>query len=250
MVPAAFLFAQLLSSSQSLDMIDERYSVETKKRIATYMLCFVKGAYDRRRDTGSPEAHMKDAKAACRNAYDSVVAGVVKDSEGSSDATSAAIKARSFLDKMDAGAIIGPPAPVRLAQLPVEQLVGEWRNGNGGPLAIEMSVHFTDDGSLVGVLKPGFESAAGVFGSWKVTSDGTKQAVFQASFADGRLVKYDRIPSSPAEMDFINPGDPSVQRFDLVNEDNELLIRLVTPDSGTQLRFHREVGPARGIKGD
>ena len=28
-------------------MIDERYSVETKKRIATYMLCFVKGAYDR-----------------------------------------------------------------------------------------------------------------------------------------------------------------------------------------------------------
>ncbi|MEP7007998.1 MAG: hypothetical protein ABI810_18600 [Sphingomonas bacterium] len=246
MVLAALLFAQLLSQSQPFDIFDERYSVETKKRFETYLLCFAKGAYDRRSGAGSPEAHMKDAKAACRNEYDNAVAAVVKDLEGSSDATSAAIKARSFLDKMDAGAIIGPPAPPRLAQLPVEQLVGEWRNGNGGPLAIDMSVHFTDDGSLVGILKPGAESAAGVFRSWKVTSDGTKQAAFQASFADGRLVKYDRIPSFAGEMDFINPGDPSVQRFDLVHEDNELLIRWVTPDSGTQLRFHREFGAAPG----
>ncbi|MEO8373874.1 MAG: hypothetical protein ABI471_01525 [Sphingomonas bacterium] len=246
MVPAALLFAQLLAQPQPLDIFDARYSVETKKQVERYMLCFVKGAYDRRRDTGSPEAHMKEAKAACRNEYDSAVAGVVKDLEGSSDASSAAIKARSFLDKMDAGAIIGPPAPARLAQLPVEQLVGEWRNGNGGPLAIDMSVHFTDDGSLVGVLKPGSESVRDAFKSWKVTSDGTKQAVFEASFADGRLVKYNRIPSFPGEMDFTNPGDPSVQRFDLVLEDNELLIRWVTPDSGTQLRFHREFGAAPG----
>ena len=239
--------AQLLAQPQPpLDILDESYSLETKKGVERYMLCFVKGAYDRRRGAGSPEAHMKEAKAACRNEYDSAATALAKDLKGSSDATSAATKARSLLDRMDAGAIIGPPAPVRLSQLPVEQLVGEWRNGNGGPLDINMSVHFTDDGSLVGVLKPGYEDAAGALRSWKVTSDGTKQAVFQASFANGRLVKYTRIPSFQSEMDFINPGDASVQRFDLVNEDNELLLRWVTPDSGTQLRFHRQVGAAPG----
>ena len=148
---------------------------------------------------------------------------------------------------MDARAVVGPPAPAKLAQLPVSHLVGEWRLG-GGAMAVVMTVHFTDDGSLVGTLDSDFEFAAGLR-TWKVTSDGTKNALLHASFADKRLVQYNRIPSFPTEVDFINATNPNVQRFDLVIEDDDLLIRVVTPDGGTQLRFRRQIGTSRGKKG-
>lgn len=238
MILAVFLLAQSLSQSPPIDIIGGTYSVDTKERYEAYLLCFAKGAYDRRQSAGSPEAHMREAKAACRKEYDSFVASVVKDSEGSSDATSAAIKARSFLDAMDAGAIIGPPAPAKLAHLPVERLVGAWAMGRG-PLAVDMNVQFADDGSLVGILSSGFESAVKELKSWKITSDGTKGAVFHATFADGRVVKYNSIPSFPGEMNFINPADPAIQRYDLTIHDNDVLFRLVTPDAGSQLRFRR-----------
>ena len=184
---------------------------------------------------------MRQAKAACRGEYDSFVAGVVRDSKGSPDADSAASKARAFLDEIDAGVVIGPPAPAKLAHLPVERFVGAWRLGRG-PLAVDLKVRFTESGSLVGI----FETALNPhrLKSWKIMSDGTKHAVLHASFADGRIVKYDRIPSFPGEIDFINSADPAIQRFALTVEDNDLLIRLVAPEHGTQLRFSRQIDTA------
>jgi hypothetical protein len=237
-----FLAALLLSALSRGDPIDpfsESYSTETKKHYEAYLICFAKGAYDRRLSPGSAEAHMREAKAACRKEYDAFVDGVVKDLKGSSDATTAAAKARSFLDEMDARAIVGPPAPTKLAQLPVEQFIGSWRMGNG-PLTVDMNVQSSDDGSMVGTLTPG-PLSAGELKSWTVTSDGTKQAVLHATFVDLRSVEYHTIPSFPSEMDFINPADPKVQRIDLTVEDGNLLLRLVTRGGGAQLRFHRQV---------
>jgi hypothetical protein len=249
MILAALLMLGGISQAPAIDILDDAYSVETKKRYEEYVRCFATAAYDRRQAAGSPEAHMREAKAACRREYDSFVAGVVKDLATSSDATSAAIRARAFLDEMDARAVMGPPAPAKLAQLPVERLIGVWRMG-GGPLAVDMNVRFADDGSLVGTLKSDFKLEADGLRSWKVTSDGTKQAVFHAAFADGRVVNYVRVPSFPGEMDFINSADPAIQRFDLLMEDNDLLIRWVTPEAGTQLRFRRQTGAAQGNERD
>jgi len=249
MILATLLLAEIVSQSQPLNIFEERYSAESKNRYEAYVMCFARGAYDRRQDAGSPEAHMKAAQAVCGKEYDSFVESVVKDSESSSDAASAAVKARSLLDAMDARALIGPPAPTVLAQLPVERLTGDWRLGSG-PLAIDMRVSFREDGSLFGILKSDFDKWAGGLNSWRVTSDGTKNATFHAYFAGKKEVRYDRIPSSPSEMNFINAADPSIQRFDLVMEDNDLLIRWVEPDGGGTLRFRRQVGPAQGAKKD
>lgn len=233
-----FLAALLLSAlpqSDPIDPLSESYSIETKKHYEAYLVCFAKGAYDRRLSPGSAEAHMREAKAACSKEYGTFVDGVVKDLKGSSDATTAAAKARSFLDEMDARAIVGPPAPAKLAQLPVAQFIGDWRMGNG-PLAVDMRVQFSDDGSIVGTLTPGSFLAGGLK-SWTVTSDGTKQAVLHATFVDLRSVEYHTIPSFPSEIDFVNPADPKVQRIDLTVEDGQLLLRLVTPGGGAQSRF-------------
>src|SRR5579862_3435064 len=138
MVLAALLLAAV-SQSEPINLFDESLSVQTKQQYEAYLLCFAYGVYDRRRNAGSPEAHIREAKAACRKDYDGFVAGVVKDSRGSPDSGSAAARARSFLDEMDARAVIGPPAPAKLANLPVEQFVGHWRVG-GGPLALDMDV--------------------------------------------------------------------------------------------------------------
>ena len=236
-----FLAALLLSAlaqGDPIDLLSGPYSIETKKHYEAYLICFAKGSYDRRLSPGSSEAHMREAKAACRKEYDAFVDRVVKDLKGSSDATTAAAKARAFLDEMDAAAIVGPPAPAKLAQLPVEKFIGDWQMGNG-PSAVDMNVQFSDDGSMVGTLTPG-PLSVGDLKSWTVTSDGTKQAVLHATFVDLRSVEYHTIPSFPSEMDFINPADPKVQRIDLTVEGGNLLLRVVTPGGGAQLRFHRQ----------
>ena len=226
------------------------YSVETKSRFEAYLLCFARGAYDRRNDPRSPEARMQEAKAACRTEYDSFVAGVVADSEGLSDAATAEAGARALLDEMDArAAAIGPAPPAALAQLPVAQLVGGWRMGNG-PLAVQMNVRFADDGSLLAILSPAWEFTADGLQAWRVVGDGTEKAVLHASFGDGRVVRFEQIPSFPSEMNFINPADPSVQRIDLATQDDDLLIRLVTNGGGTQLRFRRDLGTEPGAAPD
>lgn len=241
MIFALLLLAQAPSQSQLIDILSDRYSVQTKERFEAYVLCFAKGAYDRRRAEGSSEAQMRETKAACRAEYDSFVAGVVKDSEGSSDAASATMNAHALLDRLDDPVLFGPPPPANLAKLPVERLIGDWRLG-GGPLAIDMKIQFADDGSLAAILKPDTETTARGLRGWKVTSDGTKEAVFLASFADGSVAKYQRVPSFPSEMNFINAAEVTIQRFDLAIENNDLILRMVTPDGGTQLRFRRQIG--------
>ena len=109
-------------------------------------------------------------------------------------------------------------------------------------MAVEMTVQFSDDGYLVGTLKPSPVLPSGLQ-RWNVSSNGTKHAVLHAFFADMGPVEYHAIPSFPSEMDFINPADPKVQRIDLTIEDGDLLVRLVTPDTGEQYRFRRQAAP-------
>lgn len=249
MILAAFLLAGSLSHPEPVDIMGGSYSMETVRRYHSYVICFVRGAQDRRSDAGSPEANMQAAKAACRTQYDSFVAGVVKDSAGVSDAASAAAGARALLDAMDARVVIGPPPPAQLAQLPVAAMVGAWRLG-GGPLAVDMNIRFDADGSLVGTLTPPQDYTAEGLANWKIVSGGTNQAVLHASFAGRRVVRFERIPSFPREMDFINPADPAIQRFDLAIEDEDLLIHLVTKGGGQQLRFRRNLETAAGAARD
>ncbi|MGV3769001.1 MAG: hypothetical protein ACO1NM_03105 [Sphingobium phenoxybenzoativorans] len=249
MILAALLLVQALSQSPPLNIFDERYSTETKKQYEAYTLCLAKEAYDRRQDAGSPEQHVEAAKAACQKEYALFVERVVEDSKDSPDATSAATDARFLLDRLDARVITSPPAPTKLAQLPVEKLIGDWRLGNGS-LAVDMTIRFTEDGAMVGTLKSDFEEWAGGLSSWKVEGDGTRRAIFHASFVDKRRVSYNGIPSSPSEMNFINTTDPMVQRFDLVREDDDLLIRWVSSEGGGTLRFRRQMGTAPGAAND
>lgn len=245
MILKAIIFAGSLSHPEPIDIMNEPYSAETMRQYVDYVNCFARGVHDRRSNAGSPEAHMREAKAGCRTEYDSLVASMVRDSEGVSDATPTAARARAFLDEMDARAVIGPPAPAALAQLPVERLVGNWRLG-GGPLAVHMTVRFEGDGSLVGILDPPQEYRADGLERWRIVGDGTRQAVLHASFGDGRVVRFDRIPSFPGEMHFINSADATVQRIDLAIEDSDLLIRLTQADTGEQLRFRRHLETAAG----
>jgi hypothetical protein len=239
MILAAFLLAQ--SQAPAIDILGARSSVQTRKHYEAYVLCFAREAYNRRKSAGSAEAHVREAKAACRKEYDSVIEGVVKDSAGTPDAASAAINTRLVLDEMDVRIlpVMGPPAPARLKNLPVEQLVGRWRSG-GGQLGAEMDVHFTEDGALVGILTSDPDSLQAGLKSWKITSDGTKDATFHAFFANGKAADYQRIPSFPGELDFINAAEKSIQRFDLTIKDGDLILGMVAPGLGTQLRFRRQ----------
>jgi hypothetical protein len=47
-------------------------------------------------------------------------------------------------------------------------------------------------------------------------------------------------------MNFINAAEVAIQRFDLAIEDNDLILRMVTPDGGTRLRFRRQIGSTPG----
>jgi hypothetical protein len=246
MILTAIIVAGGLAHSEPINIMNEPYSAETLRQYEAYVNCFARGVFDRRSNAGSPEAHMREAKAACRTEYDGLVASMVRDSEGVSDATSATATARAFLDEMDARAVIGPPAPAALAQLPVERLVGSWRLGRG-PLAVHMTVRFEGDGSLVGILNPPREYTANGLERWRIVGDGTRQAVLHASFDDGRVVRFDRIPSFPGEMNFVNSADASVQRIDLTMQDDDLLIRLTKTDTGEQLRFSRDLGTAADV---
>lgn len=245
MILTVIILAGGLSQAEPIDIMSDPYSPETMRQYEAYVVCFARGVHDRRSDAGSPVAHMREAKAGCRTQYDSLVASMVRDLGGVLDAASAAARARAFLDEMDARAVIGPPAPAALAQLPVERLTGSWRLGRGS-LAVQMTVRFEGDGSLVGILNPPRDYSANGLERWRVVSDGTRQAVLYASFGGGRVVRFERIPSFPGEMHFINPADSAVQRIDLVMDDDDLLIRVSKTDTGEQLRFSRDLGTAAG----
>ena len=159
MILTAVLFAASLSDPQPVDIMSEAFSAETRGRYMAYVNCFARGTYDRRSGAGSPEDHMKQAKASCRAEHESLVEGIVKDLEGSSDSATATASAHAFIDEMDSRAVIGPPAPAALAQLPVERMVGAWRLG-GGALAVHMTVRYESDGSMVGILNPPREFTA------------------------------------------------------------------------------------------
>ena len=247
MILTSIFFAGSLLQPEPIDFTGESSSAETRRQYFAYANCFVRGALARRSNPGTPEAHMREAKAGCRTEYDGLVASIVRDLAGESDADSAAARARAALDEMDARAVIGPPAPAALARLPVERLVGSWRLGRG-PLAVRMSVRFETDGSLVGILNPAREFEANGLARWRIVGDGTRQAVLHATFLDGRVVRFERIPSFPGEMNFINPADASVQRIDLAIDDDVLQLRLTQPDSGAQLGFRRDLGPEGAIQ--
>ena len=73
--------------------------------------------------------------------------------------------------------------------------------------------------------------------------------MLHATFTDGRVVRFERIPSFPGEMHFINPADAAVQRIDLSMDDDDLLIRVTRTDTGQQLRFSR-LGTVTGAARD
>lgn len=151
--------------------------------------------------------------------------------------------ARSFLDRVDPRAIFIPKAPLQLAKLPVGKLVGNWRLGNG-PLAADLNVQFTVDAALAGTISSKFEDSADGLRSWKIVSDGTESAVFHAAFADGRVARYQRIPSFPGEMTFVNASDLYIQRYDLAVEGDDLILSYVKPKVGAKLRFRRRLESA------
>jgi hypothetical protein len=113
-----------------------------------------------------------------------------------------------------------------------------------------MTVRFESDGSLVGILNPPQEFTAAGLKHWRIVSDGTKQAALHASFGDGRVVRFEQIPSFPGEMNFINRADRMVQRIDLATDDTDLLIRVTMPEVGQSLRFRRDLGTAPGATQD
>lgn len=247
MILTAIILAGGLSFAQPSTVLGDGVSRETWRRYEAYITCFARGVDARRSNPASPEANMREAKAGCRADYDALVASMVTDAGG--DPAAAAARARAFLDEMDARAVAGPPAPPALAQLPVERLVGSWRMGSGA-LAVRMIVRFESDGSIVGILSPAQSFTANGLERWRIVGDGTRQAVLHASFMDGRVVRFERIPSFPGELNFINPADPAVQRIDLSIDDQNLRISLTRPEVGEGLRFVRDLGPEEGAVRD
>ncbi|MEW4468870.1 hypothetical protein AB1K62_13675 [Parasphingorhabdus sp. JC815] len=240
MILAAILMAQTASQVEQFDAHDERYSVETQTGMMAYTTCIATGVHERREQDSFSEKDAEDVKTACQNEYDSFVANVVKDLDGAIGVAAAKNLARSFLDKLDPRAAFVPRTPANLTKLPVARLVGDWQNGRG-VLATDMGVRFAVNGSIVGTISSKYEGTADGLTSWKIVSDGTQDAAFYASYTDGRLVKYNLIPSFPSEMNFINASDIAIQRYDLAIEDNDLIISYVKPTGGVSLRFHRKM---------
>lgn len=249
MLLAAFLMAQAPLQPESIDALDERYSAETKTTMVHWITCTGTGVYERRDQATFTVKDAEEVKAECRNEYDTFVENVVTDLKPSTDAATATQIARSFLDRVDLRAIFTPKAPLQLVELPVSKLVGNWRLGNG-PLASNMIVKFTADGTLLGTISSKSESLQDGLVSWRIVSDGTKEAIFHASFADGTVVKYARIPSFPGEMTFVNASSPNIQRYDLKVEDSFLFLSYVKPDVGAKLRFSRRLESAERSKSD
>lgn len=233
--------SQSALQSERFDVRDERYSVETQTGVMAYITCIGTGVHERKGQDSFTEIDAEDVKVACQKEYHSFVANVVKDLDGATSVADATNLARSYLDEFDPRAAFVPQAPAKLAKLPVARLVGDWRNGRGA-MAAEMGVRFAEDGSLVGTISSKFGFRAEGLTSWKIVSDGTKEAVFYASYTDGRVVKYNLIPSFPSEMNFINASDIAIQRYDLAIEDNDLVISYVKPTGGVRVRFRRELG--------
>jgi hypothetical protein len=187
---------------------------------------------------------MKEAKEACRKEYDRALAAALEDAGGRSAPPAAAVSARAALDKADARIleILAPQPPLALEQLPIRGMVGHWTLGRG-PLATAMHVRYSEDGSLAGALDITTGMPTANLKTWQISTDGHGKAVLHATFSDGHRAMYERIPSFPDEMDFINTGDPFVQRLDLKIEDDDLIIRCVqSGGNSAQLRFSRQVG--------
>lgn len=216
---------------------------ETQLKHVAYVECYAKAAIDRRNGEGSPEERMKEAKEICRKEYDLALAAAVKDAGGPSASPSAIVNARAALDKTDARILLmlAPPPPAKLEHLPIRGMTGNWSLGSG-PVAAPMYVRYSERGSLEGTLNTRSAlSTAGLL-SWEISSDENGRTELQAKFSDGRSEIYQKIPSFPDEMDFINPSSASVQRIDLKIEDDDLLIRCVqSGGNGVQLRFRRPV---------
>ncbi|WP_183955159.1 hypothetical protein [Sphingobium fontiphilum] len=189
---------------------------------------------------------MIDAKAACQAEYDAALAAIINDADKNDERAPVVAHARARLDEADIRILemLVPTPPTRLAQLPIRGMVGDWRLG-GGALAVRMTVRYTDKPSIVGTLEPNDTTIttlnASGLRSWEIVPNERGSAILQATFADGRATKYARIPSSAGEMDFINAADSLVQRYDILLEDGELLIRWVEKDMSGQLRFRRQM---------
>lgn len=240
MMFAVVFLAQSLEQAP-FDLSRDHYSIESKREFESYLVCFAKKTFELRTLPGSPTAHVRTAKAACRKEYDTVVELVAEDLKGTPQELSARSIARSALDRLDERAAIGPPAPAKLAALPVDQYAGDWRLG-GGVLSIDLRIDFTNGDAVSGRFTqktPAFDVCG--IRHWKITADG-EAAVFEAHFVTGRTVQYKRIPSFPGEMDFLNPEEISLPRIDLQMEDGDLLFQCVKQSSGVQLRFKRKSG--------
>ncbi len=243
MLLATFLMVQAPLQPESFDAFDDRYSAETQKAMMQWITCTGTGVHERNEQAPFTGKDAEEVKAECQIEYDIFVENVVTDLKPSTDEATATQIARSFLDRVDPRAIFTPKAPLQLAELPVSKLVGNWRLGNG-PLATDMSVKFSADGALVGTISSEFKSTADGLVSWRIVSDGTENAVFHASFADGNVAKYERIPSFPGEMTFVNASDLDIQRYDLTVKESDLVLSYVKPIVGTKLRFSRRLESA------
>lgn len=240
MLLAFLLMMQSASLAEDTDLLDERYSAETESAYLAYITCIGLGVHERREQEILTENDAEKIRAVCQTDADKFAESFKRDFGGITSADNAANLARTFLDKVDPGAIFMPKAPASLAKLRVSQLVGRWQNGRG-VLATRMDVRFSRDGALVGTITPGYEGAIDGLTGWTILGDGTEDAVLRASFTDGKFADYQSIPSFPGEMTFSNSSDPRVQRFDLAVEDGTFVLRYVKPGIGTELLFQKRL---------
>lgn len=246
MILTALFLAETLAGPAPPFRQDDPWSIDTKRAFIVYNACFGRAVFDRQQSAGSAEARVISAKASCRKQYDAVVESMVKDTAGKVDPAIAAADARAKLDESDDRVLplLSPAPPPNLAELPVRYMAGEWRLG-GGALTLGLTIQFTDKPSLIGRFASRdavmMSLNTGGLRAWEIFKDERGRATFRATFADGRVASYERIPSPPSEMNFINAADPTVQRYDLLIENEQFLIRWVVKDGAGQLRFRRNV---------
>jgi hypothetical protein len=138
-----------------------------------------------------------------------------------------------------AGPVLADPVGQQIGQ---PWFVGNWRLGSETPCA-ELQVAIDKNGSLVGSMSfPGFEEST--LRRWRLTPWPNPNTLL-ATFRDGRIAEYRRIPSFPGEYDFIRETDPQVRRIDIINNDPELVISETVaandtlPEFGRAMRYSR-----------
>jgi len=130
------------------------------------------------------------------------------------------------------------PLPQQRVDVPT-RLAGSWRSGGGDALCFVLQIKVEADGSLVGILSDNFNPPTNSLVKlrrWRIDAKGD----LEVRHLDGRVLRYTYIPSPFSQWTFVNGDVSDLPRIDFIADGNELLIKLIHGDRGSEgIRYRR-----------